>query len=151
MKRYIGRKGIELIKRFEGFRANPYVCQAGKWTIGYGHTNGVTRDSRPVSREDAEGLLREDLMRVTDGLDGIVPESLTQGQFDALCSFCYNVGVPAFQNSTLRKVIDRNPHDHARIRSEFMRWVYVKGSKSDGLAKRRAAEADLYCVRVTDV
>lgn len=150
MKRYIGSKGLDLIKRFEGFRAKPYVCQAGVWTIGYGHTNGVTMDSRPVSREDAEGLLREDLMRVTDGLDGLVPESLTQGQFDALCSFCFNLGVPAFQNSTLRKVIGRNPNDYERIRAEFMRWVHVKGSKSDGLIRRREAEADLYCGRVTE-
>ena len=148
--KYIGKKGIELIKRFDGFKAKPYLCSAGVWTIGYGHTNGVTKDSRPVSREDAEGLLREDLMAVVDGLNRLVPESLTQEQFDSLCSFCYNLGVPAFQNSTLRKVIDRNQNDHARIRTEFMRWVYVKGRSSDGLIRRREEEADLYCGRVTE-
>ena len=148
--KYIGKKGLELIKKFEGFKSKPYVCQAGKWTIGYGHTNGVTEATRPVTEEEAETMLMEDLMRVTGDLNRLVPESLTQGQFDALCSFCYNLGVPAFQNSTLRKVIDRNPNDHERIRTEFMRWVYVKGRSSDGLIRRREEEADLYCGRVTE-
>lgn len=143
--KYIGKKGLDLIKRFEGFRGKPYVCPAGKWTIGYGHTNGVTKDTTPVTEEDAETLLREDLMRVTKDINRAVPDTLTQNQFDAICSFCYNLGTGAFLGSTLRKVIAANPKDYARIRAEFGRWVYAGKKKLAGLEKRRKAEADLYC------
>lgn len=143
--KYIGEKGLDLIKRFEGFKEKPYLCPAGVWTIGYGTTNRVTKDTAPISREDAEMLLREDLMARTNELNGLVPESLTQDQFDALCSFCYNLGVFAFQNSTLRKVINHNPMDYEHIRKEFMKWVNVHGRKVSGLIRRREAEADLYC------
>lgn len=142
--KYIGKKGLDLIKRYEGFKAKPYVCPAGKWTIGYGHTNGVSADTRPVTEEEAETMLREDLMRITGDLNRAVPESLTQEQFDSLCSFCYNCGTGAFLSSTLRKVINANPMDFGRIRAEFMRWVNAGGKKLPGLVERRRAEANLY-------
>lgn len=143
--KYIGKKGLDLIKRFEGFRAKPYVCPAGKWTIGYGHTNGVNADTRPVTEEEAEMLLREDLMAITNVLNRILPESLTQNQFDSICSFCYNLGFGAFMVSTLYRVIKSNPNDYERIRKEFGRWVNAGGRQLPGLVERRKAEADLYC------
>lgn len=143
--KYIGKKGLDLIKRYEGFMPNAYLCPAGKWSIGYGHTNGVNKDTKPIDKEEAEMLLKEDLMTITNDLNRILPESLTQNQFDSLCSFCYNLGFGAFMSSTLRKVIERNPHDYEPIRKEFMRWVHVNKVKMNGLVKRREAEADLYC------
>ncbi len=143
--KYIGKKGLELIKRFEGFRATPYLCPGGIWTIGYGTTNRVNKDTAPVSKEDAEMLLREDLTSITNELNRILPDSLNQNQYDAICSFCYNLGIFNFEQSTLRKVIEREPDNHERIRKEFMRWVNVNGKKMNGLIKRREAEADLYC------
>lgn len=142
--RYIGKKGLALIKRYEGFSAKPYVCPAGKWTIGYGHTNGVTADTKPVTEEEGEQLLREDLMRVTDDLNRIVPASLNQEQFDSLCSFAYNVGLGAYMGSTLRKVVSANPKDIDRIRTEFLKWVYAGNKRLPGLVERRKAEADLF-------
>ncbi|MCM1555818.1 MAG: lysozyme [Bacteroides sp.] len=145
--RIIGKKGIDLIKHFEGFQPKPYLCPAGKWTIGYGTTDGVSRDSKPVSKEEAEMLLRSDMMTIEEDLNRMLPESLdlTQDQFDAVCSFCYNLGTSAFQQSTLKNVILRNPHDHDHIRKEFARWVYVNKRQMKGLVARRKAEADLYC------
>lgn len=142
--KYIGQKGLDLIKRFEGFRAEPYLCPAGVWTIGYGTTNLVSKDSRPVSMEEAEQLLREALMPIANELNRVLPESLTQEQFDAVCSFCYNLGTGAFLASTLRMVIERDPKDYGRIRKEFAKWVNVNGRKMNGLVNRRMAEADLY-------
>lgn len=143
--KYISQRGLDLIKRFEGFSAKPYLCPAGVWTIGYGSTNNVDKDSKPVDKDEAETLLREALMPITLDLNRIVPDTLTQNQFDSLCSFCYNLGFGAFMSSTLRKVIERNPDDYEHIRKEFMRWVNVNGKKMNGLIKRREAEADLYC------
>lgn len=141
----ISQNGLELIKKFEGFRATPYLCPAGVWTIGYGTTKNVRKDTMPVSKEEAEMLLREALMPITNDLNHILPKSISQNQFDALCSFCYNLGFQAFFNSTLCKVIASDPNDTHRIRKEFMRWVNVNGKKMNGLIKRREAEIALYC------
>ncbi|MCM1168884.1 MAG: lysozyme [Bacteroides sp.] len=143
----IGKKGIDLIKHFEGFKAKPYLCPAGRWTIGYGTTDGITKDTAPVSEAEAEALLRKDVSFIERGLERIIPglDGLQQDQFDALCSFCYNLSIGAFQGSTLRKVVIRNHNDFPAIRKEFMRWVNVSGRKMNGLVKRREAEANLYC------
>lgn len=141
----ISQKGIDLIKRFEGFRSKPYKCPAGVWTIGYGTTRGVTASTPEVSEAEAEALLRKDVAGFETQLAGFLPTTLKQNQYDAIVSFVYNLGVPAFKNSTLFRIIATFPNDKKRIKAEFGRWVHAGGKRLDGLVKRRAAEAELYC------
>jgi lysozyme len=134
------KKGIDLIKKFEGFRANPYICPAGILTIGYGHTNNV-RLGDFCSEMQAEQFLKEDLQIAETELNKM--QDLNQNQFDALASFIFNLGVRNFQKSTLRTEILKGSNE-AVIRSEFGRWVYAGGKVSKGLQARRKAEADLF-------
>ncbi|MDE6145883.1 MAG: lysozyme, partial [Muribaculaceae bacterium] len=83
-----------LIKQFEGFRSKAYRCPAGVWTIGYGHTAGVT-PGMTVSVEEAERLLREDLSPVLDSL----PSGLNRNRTAALASLVFNIGIGAFRRS----------------------------------------------------
>src|SRR5574343_1848938 len=94
--------GIELIKHFEGFRSYPYQCQAGVWTVGYGHTRGVTQDTPPVNSVLAEALLVQDLRNSERCVNNLTHVELNQQQFDALVSFVFNLGGGAFQRSKLR-------------------------------------------------
>ena len=70
--------------------------------------------------------------------------SLSDGQFDALVSFAYNLGAGALQRSTLRRKVNRE--NHREVPAEFMRWIWAGGRKLKGLVKRRATEAQFYCV-----
>lgn len=134
------KKGIDLIKKFEGFRASPYVCQGGILTIGIGHTKNVQLGDT-CTAEQAEQYLLEDLEIAEVEINKI--PNLTQENFDALVSFTFNVGVRNFQKSTLRTEILKGANEVA-IRSEFGRWVYAGGKISKGLQARRKAEADLF-------
>lgn len=138
----ISQQGIDLIKRFEGFRSEAYLCPAGVWTIGYGHTSDVHRGDR-IDEDAAEDYLREDLDSAEGAVGKYVRVPLKQGQFDALVSFTFNLGAGNLYNSTLLKKVNRNPDDPA-IRQEFEKWVYAGGRVLPGLVERRKAEADLY-------
>lgn len=140
----ISQSGLEMVKNFEGFREKPYKCPAGVWTIGYGTTQGVTKDTPPVTEVEASRMLEEDLDLIGSVIGKYLPE-LRQNQADAVLSFAYNVGIYAFSRSGLCDVIRKNPDNCTLIRAEFMRWVYAKGKVLPGLVKRREAEADLYC------
>ena len=118
----ISSKGIELIKRFEGCRLKAYKCPAGVWTIGYGHTNNVRPDD-VITQEEAEELLKRDIKVHEDNVKRLVKSSLTQGQFNALVSFEYNIGYGAFANSTLLKLLNAQNYDAAA--KQFIRWVFV--------------------------
>lgn len=144
----ISQKGIELIKRFEGFSSLPYLCSAGVPTIGYGSTyyeNGkrVTLSDPPISEEWAEQLLRILVVHYEKGVDSFTRDDITQNQFDALVSFAYNVGVTNFKNSTLLKRINANPND-PDITKQFMRWIRAGGRVVKGLINRRRLESQLY-------
>lgn len=140
--------GINLIKRFEGFSASPYICPAGVPTIGYGFTyypNGkrVTMQDSPISEEWAEEVLRRLLQEYELATDSLTRDDLTQNQFDALVSFCYNVGVTNFRHSTLLKLVNTNPTE-PNIAKQFRRWNKSNGRVIKGLVKRREAEIALY-------
>ena len=135
------RKGIELIKKYEGLRLTAYRCPAGVWTIGYGHTKGV-KQGQKISSEEAEKLLIEDLTPIEKNIDKMGLK-INQSQFDALVSFAFNVGINALQSSTLLKKVRVNAND-ITIKDEFMRWVYAGSKKLDGLVKRRKEEAEMY-------
>ena len=130
-----------LIKSFEQLRLNSYLCPAGKWTIGYGHTDGVNQGML-ITEKTADAFLKQDIQRAEDEVNRI-KQDLTQGQFDALVSFVFNIGVQAFRISTLRRLIMSNPDD-LKIADEFRRWVYAGNKKLPGLIKRREKEIELY-------
>lgn len=133
---------IQKLKEFEGLRLVAYKpTKAERWyTIGYGHSAGYVRAGMRITAEKAEDLLKRDLFFVEKFINGI-PKVQTQGQFDALVSFTYNVGVGNLKRSTLLKKI---MHDASteEIQREFMKWVYSGGKRLDGLVKRRRWEAE---------
>ena len=140
--------GIDLIKKFEGWSAKPYLCPANVPTIGYGNTfyaNGqkVTLADTTITLERGVQLLKFTLTRFEQYVDSYCVDTITQNQFDALTSFCYNVGPANLKTSTLLKKVNLNPHDPA-IRNEFMKWTKGGGKTLPGIFKRRAAEAELY-------
>lgn len=144
----IGINGIELIKKYEGFRSEPYKCPADVPTIGYGATyypNGerVKMTDTPISKEYAESLLKEMLGNYVNAVNRYVQVTLSQNQFDALVSFAYNLGNGALQKSTLLKKVNENPCNE-NITKQFNRWVKAGGKTLKGLVKRRAEEAKLY-------
>lgn len=129
------------IQEFEGLRLTAYKCPAGVWTIGFGHTKGV-KMGQTITKAQAETLLRGDLLPCEEYVRGLNLE-LTQGQFDALVDFCFNLGTAALQRSTLLQKI-RTKADELTIRNEFAKWVNAGGVRLQGLVKRRAWEADRY-------
>lgn len=135
------KRGIDLIKKFEGCSLISYKCPAGVWTIGYGHTNGVKKGQK-ITEKQAEIFLREDIKKFENGVKKAVFVPLTQNQFDALVSFTYNCGLGAFKNSTLRKKL--NAKDYTGAAKEFLRWNKSNGRVLDGLKRRRNAEKDLF-------
>lgn len=136
-----GYKGINLIKSFESLRQEAYKCPAGVWTIGYGHTKGVKPGDK-IDEQEAEQLLAEDLREFEAVINRECP-GINQNQFDALASFCFNVGIGSFIKSTLLKCVKANP-GNVNIRHEFSRWNKSGGMVLAGLIRRRKAEADLY-------
>ena len=140
--------GLSLIKKYEGLRLKAYLCPAGVWTIGYGHTRGVTK-GMTITEEIADKLLVEDVADAERAINGLnVP--LRQGQFDALVSFIFNLGVGNFNASTLKKLILAQAKSDAAIAKEFKKWdkATVGGRKVSlpGLTKRRAEEAATWMV-----
>lgn len=133
---------IQKLKEFEGLSLVAYKPTKAErwWTIGYGHSAGDVKEEMIITEEEAEELLKRDLFFVEKFVNGI-PKVKTQGQFDALVSFSYNVGVGKLKSSTLLKKI---MHDAptAEIQKEFLRWTTSGGKRLAGLVKRRSWEAE---------
>jgi len=140
--RYITQDGIDLIKRFEGFSSKVYICPAGYPTIGYGHLVRSGESFNEISETEAEEILRKDVESAERAVLRLVSVPLTDGQFDALVSFTFNLGSGAFQRSSLRRKVNRQAH--AEVPEQLMRWVWAGGRKLNGLRKRRSAESILY-------
>lgn len=135
------KKGIDLIKGFEGFRAEAYKCPAGVWTVGYGTTKNITA-GMVVTETQAENLLKDHLEKTEDMLTAL-NLYVTQSQFDALMSFVYNCGIGAFRHSGLFAAIKNNP-DGADVEHEWLKWTKAGGKELAGLVKRRKKELELY-------
>lgn len=131
----------ELIKQFEGLRLEAYLCPAGIWTIGYGHTSSVSPNSF-ITIQEADEYLHRDVAAIEIQLNKL-NLSLRQCQWDAIVSFVFNVGIGNFKASTLLAKIRINPDDNSII-DEFLRWVYANGKVMRGLQKRRLTEMKLY-------
>lgn len=141
---------ISLIKKFEGLVTKAYKCPAGVWTIGYGHTEGV-EDGDIITEAVANKLLEADVKRFASRIDLQAQRdniTLSQGEFDALTAFAFNLGLGALFNSTLWKRLKENKHIHAA--NEFLKWDKSRNPKTGlmialpGLTKRRKAERELF-------
>ncbi|EPK0224205.1 MULTISPECIES: lysozyme [Enterobacter] len=139
-------KGIALIKQFEGCKLTAYRDSVGVWTIGYGWTQPV--DGKPIragmtiKQETAERLLKTGLVSYESDVSRLVKVGLTQGQFDALVSFTYNLGSRSLSTSTLLRKL--NAGDYAGAADEFLRWNKAGGKVLNGLTRRREAERALF-------
>jgi len=147
--RHVTDEGLALIKRFEGFSPDIYICPGGWSTIGYGHVVRETERERFADGIDegrAEKLLRRDVEMAERAVLRLIRVPLEDGQFDALASFTFNLGAGALQRSTLRRKVNRA--EHADVPAEFRRWVWAGGRRLKGLIRRREAEAGLYASRL---
>jgi GH24 family phage-related lysozyme (muramidase) len=136
---------VELIKKFEGCRLEAYLCPAGVWTIGYGHTGPNVKAGLKITQADAEALLLSDIERFARAVDTWIKIDLTNNQRCALISFTFNVGIGALQESTLRKRLN-NGEDAVKVAMEELpRWNKGDGKILEGLVRRRRAEVELFC------
>lgn len=139
----ISEAGVDLIKSFEGCKLESYKCPAGIWTIGYGHTGSGVTSGLIIDEQEAESLLYDDLVKFEDGVNKLTCElDITQGMFDALVCFAYNVGLDALARSTLLKLLKQNKVLEAS--EQFKRWNKANGKELAGLTRRRNAEAELF-------
>jgi lysozyme len=145
----INRRGLDLIKCFEGLRTKAYRCPAGVLTIGYGHTSnaGLPKvfDNMTISEYQAEFILRQDLVKfehvVAKALGGTIA-FLTSNQFSACVSLCYNIGASGFRRSSVVRYIHKS--DLNKAAGSFRLWNKAGGKVLKGLTRRRAAERDLF-------
>lgn len=145
--RRVSQQGIDLIKRFEGFKAAPYYCPGGYLTIGYGHVIEEDEAFCSISEPDAAALLFRDVERYAQVIDKVVVRALlTQGRYDALVSLTYNWGAQNFLKSLGLKKLNLGDYEGAAIEffSRDRSIVNIKGKFSQGLYNRRLAELELW-------
>ena len=154
----VSDRAIKMIKHHEGVRQKPYRCPAKLWTIGVGHVlypeQGKMKieqrdgfplkpeDNRTFTMEEVDGILKSDLQRFERGVATYCPVELTQGQFDALVSFAFNVGLGTLQRSTLRQKVRRGEMEGAS--EEFLKYCMAGGKILRGLQNRRKDERALF-------
>ena len=154
----VSDKAIAMIKHHEGVRQKPYRCPAKLWTIGVGHVlypaqgklkieermgfDLFTEDNRTFTMEEVNAILKSDLARFEKGVAIYCPVALTQGQFDALVSFAFNVGLGTLQRSTLRQKLIRG--DKYGAAEEFLKYCMAGGKILKGLQNRRIDERALF-------
>lgn len=136
---------VELLKRFEGFRAKAARLPDGGWTIGYGHTQ-TAREGAEISERDAEALLLYDLIGVSHAVNALTYAPLTQNQFDALCAFAFNIGVENFRASSVLRRLNEGAHLQAAAAMELWRKADFSDEiiVVDAMVRRRAAEKLLF-------
>jgi lysozyme len=139
-------QGLALIRKFEGLRTGAYRDAAGVWTIGYGHTSfaGPPRVGRgmKITRNEAASILARDLAGFAAGVASHVRVPLSDGQFSALVSFAYNVGLENFRKSSVLRAV--NDGDCCAVPRRLSLWVKAGGKVLPGLINRRAAEGALF-------
>lgn len=154
----VSDRAIKMVMHHEGVRQKPYRCPARLWTVGCGHVlypdQGKMKidqrdgfplkpeDNRTFSMEEVDGILKSDLQRFERGVATYCPVELTQGQFDALVSFSFNVGLGTLQRSTLRQKVIRGEMEGAS--EEFLKYCMAGGKILRGLQNRRKDEQALF-------
>lgn len=140
----ISQKGIDLIKKFEGCRLKAYKDSVGVWTIGWGNTSHA-KAGMVITQQQAETFLKEDIVPVERVLNGM-GVNFTQNQFDALCSWIFNLGTANFNSSAMRKYIIAKKGD-VEITDQLIKWHNAGGKPLTGLKRRRVAEANMFLGR----
>ena len=151
-------KALGVIKHHEGVKQRPYRCPAKLWTVGVGHVlypeQGKIKleergafplrpeDDRVFTMEEVNGILAADLQRFERGVEKFCPVMLTQGMFDGLVSFSFNVGLGTLQRSTLRQKLLRGDKEGAA--EEFLKYCMAGGKILKGLQNRRIDERALF-------
>jgi len=144
----VSKAGILLIKHHEGVRSRPYRCPAGLWTVGVGHLIGDGKSlpeswNKTFSQEEIDKILKSDLRRFELGLTKLLPNiSLKQNEFDALVSFCFNLGLGCFQRSTIRQALLRGNKKVAM--ESLVKYCRAGGKILRGLQTRRLDEKALF-------
>lgn len=154
----ISAKALKSIAHHEGTRLKPYRCPAQLWTIGTGHVlypdQGAMKiedrlkyplkpaDNRVFTKEEVDAILAKDLDRFVRGVSKYCPVVASQGQFDALVSFAFNLGLGTLQRSTLRSKHNRG--DYAGAAQEFLKYTKAGGKVLRGLVNRRNDEVAMY-------
>lgn len=152
----MSQNGKELLAQWEGIRNNVYKDVAGLETIGVGHLltkeelrtgqiviKGQSFDYRKgLDNGEVMDLLSQDLVRFEEAIQDEVHVRLSQNQFDALVSFVFNVGIGAFKESTLLKILNRGSYD--AIPDQLRRWVKAGGKTVQGMVNRRENEIKLW-------
>lgn len=142
----LNQAGIDLIKKFEGLSLTVYPDIKGIFTQGYGHIRGITKDSPPITQQQADDWLKSDLNDAClDVLHYSNPAILNDNQFSALVSLVYNCGV-APMKGTLGNYIRQSKFTIAA--NEFDKWCHAGGKIILGLKLRRAAEKALFLTAV---
>ena len=141
----ISKQGLDFIKSFEGLELKAYWDKDGKvWTIGWGHTRGVKK-GQVITKEQAVQFILDVLAPIEKHLSAdLTNDNVTQHEFDALCSFCFNikVGIRQYLKSTLRRKLKAG--DKLGAANEFPRWCHAGGVVMNGLKRRRNAERDMF-------
>jgi lysozyme len=135
--------GLDLLKRSEGFRSRVYLDAAGFPTIGFGHRL-LHPESFPkgVDEEQAEQILAGDVREAEEAITRLVKVPLTQGQWDALVDFVFNLGSGRLAGSTLLKILNQGRYNEAM--EQLLLWDHADGQQIASLTERRQAEADLW-------
>ena len=142
------KEAIRLIKHHEGVRNKPYQCPAKLWTVGIGHLIGDGKTlpaswNKIFTNEEIDGLLAADLNRFELGISKMLPNvQLKQHEFDALVSFCFNLGLGCFQRSTIRQALLRGDKEQAM--ESLMKYCRAGGKILRGLENRRKDEKRLF-------
>ena len=144
----VSKAGIALIKHHEGVRNRPYRCPANLYTVGVGHLIGDGKSlpeswNRTFSQEEIDGILKSDLKRFELGVHKMLPNvPLRQYEFDALVSFCFNLGLGCFQRSTIRQALLRG--DKKAAMESLVKYCRAGGKILKGLQTRRLDEKALF-------
>jgi lysozyme len=123
-------------------RLHSYRDSGGTLTIGIGHTGKSVHENQTITKEQADEFLEEDLVHAEHAIDKYVTVPLSQGQYNALSSFTFNLGTGALHSSTLLK--DLNKKEYQKAADQFLKWDHVNGVEVAGLTKRRKAERKMF-------
>ena len=146
----LSTQGTELIKYFEGCKLATYICQGGKQTIGYGHTGPDVHVGMTITQAQAADLFTKDIAHFEAGVNSLLKRSATQGQFDAMVAFAFNVGLDIDADTKAEGLGDSsllryfNEGNLSAAAMEFPKWDHAKGVENKGLLRRRTAEQAMF-------
>jgi lysozyme len=135
------KTGLALTESFEGLRLTAYQDSVGVWTIGYGHTNGVQK-GQTITLQQAEAFLVADIAWAVAFVNHVLTVLVTQGEFDALVDFVFNLGSGTLAHSTLLQLV--NTGNFAAAANEFAKFDHAGGKVVAGLLRRRLAEKKMF-------